>query len=127
MAIYKLGDDDQIINDRPISILDTFTKVFESFLCPHIRRHFNLYLIKFRHGFVDTRSICTNLVTFSEILVEALDSNMEINELYTDFRKTSDCVPHNILLKKVKGYGFARNFLDWLTSYFADRYFCVVI
>lgn len=127
VPIHKSDDDDVVSNYRPISILSTLAKVFESLICPHIQNHLKLYLSEAQHGFVESRSTGTNLVLFTELLVEAIDSGYQANVIYTDFSKAFDKVSHNILIKKLQAYGITGPLLSWLSSYLVDRSFFVVV
>lgn len=127
MPIYKSDDNDNIVNYRPISILSTLAKVFESMICPYIQSHFKLYLNASQHGFVGSRSTCTNLVTFTEMLVDAVDSGKQFDVIYTDFSKAFDRVPHSILLYKLSAYGITGTLYNWLKSYLENRLFFVAV
>ena len=127
VPIHKSGESDNVSNYRPISILCTLAKVFESLICPLIQSHLKLYLSVSQHGFVGGRSTCTNLVAFTEFLVNAIDSGGQVDVVYTDFSRAFDCVPHDILLDKLSAYGITGNLLAWLKSYLENRFFFVVV
>lgn len=127
IPIYKSGQKDNIKNYRPISILSTFAKVFESLVCPYIQTHFKLYLCSSQHGFVGSRSTCTNLATFTEMLSDAIDCGKQVDVIYTDFSKAFDRVPHHILLSKLSAYGITGTLYDWLKSYLENRSFFVAV
>ena len=41
--------------------------------------------------------------------------------MYLDFRKAFDLVDHEVMLLKMKGYGFPHNFINWLSDYLTNR------
>lgn len=127
IPIHKSDERDDVRNYRPISILSTFAKVFESLVCPYIQAHFKLYLSFSQHGFVSSRSTCTNLATFTEMLSDAIDCGKQMDVIYTDFSKAFDRVPHHILLSKLSAYGITGTLYDWLKSYLENRVFFVVV
>lgn len=127
VPVYKSDKKDTISNYRPIAILSTFAKIFESMICPYIQRHFRLYLSDHQHGFVASRSTATNLLSFSEALIESIDSNKQFDVLYTDFSKAFDKIPHSILIEKLAKYGISGPLLKWLESYLTKREFYVVV
>lgn len=127
VPVFKSDKKDCISNYRPISILSTFAKVFESMICPHVQRHFNLYLSDHQHGFVASRSTTTNLLTFTEFLVQCIDANKQCDVVYTDFSKAFDKISHSILVYKLSLYGVTGFLLKWLASYLAEREFYVVV
>ncbi|CAG4963417.1 unnamed protein product [Colias eurytheme] len=111
IPIHKSGSKELINNYRPISILSTFAKIFESFICPSLTRHFKQFLSSHQHGFVQHRSTMTNLTDFTETIIDELDSNKQIDTIYADFSKAFDRVPHHILLQKLCRYGLSPLFL----------------
>jgi hypothetical protein len=50
-------------NYRPISILNNFSKIFESIIHDHLSFYFKFKLHPNQHGFVKSKSAVTNLVT----------------------------------------------------------------
>ncbi|KAG7306984.1 hypothetical protein JYU34_007107 [Plutella xylostella] len=122
------GGDDTLINEyRPISILTIFSKVFELLVYPHIHNHFRRHFSDHQHGFMKSRSTCTNLVSFVEFLSEAIDEHRQVDVVYTDFSKAFDKVDHKNLIKKLSIYGIFGSLLLWLGSYLTDRNFYVVV
>lgn len=127
VPIHKKGDLEQVTNYRPISLLSTLAKVFEALICPYLHSHMKQMLTGSQHGFVQARSTSTNLVTFINTVVEAVDTQKQVDAIYTDFSKAFDRVCHNTLLLKLSNYGFGGPMLLWLGSYLADRSQYVVI
>ena len=76
-----------------------------------------------RHGFVEERSVATNMVGFPQKIYQPLDdnSNKHIVAFYTDFSKAFDKVPHFELLKKVANIGVGSCLLEVLASKFDER------
>ena len=93
---HKKGDRRKVGIYRPVSLLDIKSKIFEK--CIHIAlyNHFTVYLTKHQHGFVNHRSVLSNMFSFLKKIHEALDSdpNSEIVAFYNDFSKAFDKVPH---------------------------------
>lgn len=127
VPIHKSGDKTLISNYRPISILSSFAKIFECLVYPYIESYFKQFLTVHQHGFVRSRSTCTNLTVFVETLSEALDNHKQVDVVYTDFTKAFDKVSHTILLQKLTMYGYTGNMLEWIRSYLSDRIFNLVL
>lgn len=127
VPVYKSDSKENIVNYRPISILSTFAKIFESLVCPHIQKHLKLYLSDDQHGFVAHRSTSTNLVLYTELLTDTIDSGQQADVIYTDFSKAFDKVSHSMLISKLHAYGIFGPLLDWLCSYLSDRHCYVVV
>lgn len=127
VPIHKSDKNTLVQNYTPISILSTLAKIFECLVCPLLQNHLKHFFTDNQHGFIGSRSTSTNLVTFTETLVNAVDKNKQIDAIYTDFSKAFDSVPHEILVSKLRAYGFTGNFLEWINSYLNDRTFFVVV
>lgn len=69
----------------------------------------------------------SNLVSYINSVVEAVDKQQQVDAIYTDFSKAFDRVCHNTLLTKLSRYGFGGPMLLWLESYLADRSQYVVV
>lgn len=67
------------------------------------------------------RSTVTNLAVFNNYASAALDSDLQIDVIYTDFSKAFDSVDHNILFRKLEAIGFRDSILSWLRFYLCDR------
>lgn len=127
VPIHKTGNQELIKNYRPISVLSSFAKIFESLICPFLQNHFKQLLSTDQNGFVKNRSTTTNLINFSETIANALDCGKQVDAIYTDFSKAFDRVPHCILLQKLSSYGVSQNLVNWLKSYLVNRKFFVVV
>lgn len=127
VPIHKSDSDTLVSHYRPISIQSCFPKILESIVCPHIQRHVQLYLTDHQHGFVSSRSTCTNLVTFTELLSNSIDAGQQTDVIYTDFSKAFDRVSHTMLVRKLSMYGLVGSMLEWLRSYLTGRHFYVVV
>lgn len=127
VPIHKSGDDTLVSNYRPISILSAFAKVFETLICPYIQSYFKQFITDHQHGFTKCRSTSSNLAAFMETVIESVDSNTQVDVIYTDFSKAFDKVSHSILIKKLAMYGFGGFVLQWIQSYLSNRNFLVVL
>lgn len=127
VPVHKSDKKDTVSNYRPISILSTFAKIFESIICPHIQQHLGLYLNENQHGFVASRSTATNLVSFTESLIQAVDAGKQFDVIYTDFSKAFDKMSHSILIYKLAAYGITGPLSSWFKSYLTEREYFVVV
>ncbi|CAF4930014.1 unnamed protein product [Pieris macdunnoughi] len=127
IPLFKSGDTSAVLNYRPISILPTFAKVFESILCPIISSHFKHFIAPEQHGFAKSRSTSTNLVSFVEDLAEGVDRGQSYDAIYTDFSRAFDRVSHVMLIHKLSSIGIDGIFLNWCRSYLSNRQSVVVV
>lgn len=121
--VYKKNDNRILDNYRPISILPSVSKLFERVIHNQINQHFicnNLYF-NGQYGFREFHS--TELATIElidRIIIDCDKGNTPIN-IYMDLSKAFDTINHDILLSKLKHYGFIDNSLSLLRSYLTNR------
>jgi hypothetical protein len=123
--IFKSGKKNIISNYRPVTILPHISKVFESIIYSYIYTNVQNVISEHQHGFFRGRSTSTNLSCISHFISAALDKNTQVDVIYTDFSKAFDRIDHNILLNKLRHFGFSDCLLNLFESYLSDR-FCYV-
>lgn len=121
VPIHKSGDKSNIKNYRPICIINTIPKMFENLLTKYLSSQLSPEIIGQQFGFCVGRNTELNLLTYSQFILQALESGAEVHSVYTDFSKAFDKVPHNILISKLKTLGVNGSLLRWLESYLTDR------
>ena len=82
-----------------------FLNIFDNFLCA------------FRKGY----GCQTTLLRLLEDWKQALDKNEYIAAILMDLSKAFDCLPHEILISKLKAYGLSDSASKLLLSYLTDR------
>ena len=121
--IYKSGTKADPTNYRPISILPTFSKIFEK----HINKHLIGFLNKYnlihenQSGFRPKHSCQTALIKLIDQWMACIDKGDIIGTLFLDFRKAFDLVDHSILLSKLSTYKFSDATHKLLASYLHNR------
>ena len=78
---------------------------------------FNDLLNAFRKG----HSCQTLLVKCIEDWKSALDENKYVGVLFTDLSKAFDCLPHGLLLAKIRAYGLNTPACNLIASYLSNR------
>lgn len=119
--LHKGSDKFNVKNYRPISKISYFAKIFESIITDQLGTFFKPYIINEQHGFMPGRSTTTNLMIYTQFLLNALEHRSQVDAIYTDFQKAFDSVNHNLLLHKLKNSGIAEPLLTWLSSYLKNR------
>lgn len=119
--VFKNGKRSDIKNYRAISKMPIFAKIFDSLVATKLGASFNKLLTEQQHGFVSGRSVVTNLLTYEEYLLDALEGGYQVDVIYTDFSKAFDSVNHQALCFKMSGIGLHGVFLTWLESYLSNR------
>ena len=56
-----------------------------------------------------------------------IDDGSPVGNIYLDFQKALDNVPHQILLLKLKAHYFGDGKIDWIEKWLTDRRQCIVI
>jgi Reverse transcriptase (RNA-dependent DNA polymerase) len=107
--IYKSGDRTNIENYRRIAILSAISKLFEKLVCDELYKISDINYHKQQHGFTKNRSINSNLMIYTKPLFDAVENNIQVDAIYTDFSKAFDSIDHKILLNKLNILGFTGN------------------
>jgi len=127
--IYKAGDKSQIENYRPISLLNTFSKIYERVFLNRLNSYINKHNILHddQFGFRKNRSTKLALLSFIDTVTDSLDNNDYVISLFIDLSKAFDTIDHTLLLKKLHNYGIRGLAYQFLNSYLTDRFQCVEI
>ena len=123
LPLFKDGDPAVFNNYRPISILPCFSKILEKLVYTRVIKHLNSNNILYNHqyGFRKQHSTYMALMQLTERVQEALNKNTFALGIFLDISKAFDTVDHQILLDKLKRYGFCGTVLKWLGDYLVDR------
>ena len=121
IPLFKKKDPLNKENYRPVSILPTLSKVYERVmhdqLTEHFDRIFNPFLAAFRKGF----GCQSTLLRLLEDWRMALDRHGCAAAILMDLSKAFDCLPHRLLVAKLKAYGLSTGAVDLLDSYLSGR------
>ena len=123
VPIHKEGSRSQVGNYRPISLLMTFSKIYEKLMHCRILKFLesNNSLFEMQYGFRPRRSCEHALLNAQNTLLESLSKRQVSLLLLIDFSKAFDMVEHSILLKKLEHYGIRGVALKWMESYLNGR------
>jgi hypothetical protein len=121
--IFKKGNKLDISNYRPISLLSTFSKVFEKVIYTRIQSHLEKYnmLVGEQYGFRANSSTEKAIYKLINDILEALNNKIIVGGLFCDLHKAFDCVDHGILLRKLEFYGIVGKIKTLIESYFNRR------
>ena len=112
-------------NYRPVSILPILSKLYErainAQLMDFFESKFYTYLSAFRPGY----GCQSTLLRMIENWKQALGDNKYVAAILMDLLKAFNCLPHDLLLLKLKYYGLSENALKLMKSYLTNRKQCV--
>ena len=121
VPIYKKKDRDKIENNRPVSILNCFSNVYERYLLNGLSNHIEKILSNFIAAYRKTYSSSHVFARLIENWKEHLDTKMIVGTVLMDLSKAFDCIPHDLLIAKLPAYGFDKKALTFLYSYLKRR------
>ena len=123
IALHKKGDKKTLKNYRPVSLLAVAGMVLEKVVALQIEEFFesNGLLGKFQFGFRRNKSTISELLTLFDTLLEAKEMKREILIILYDLSAAFDTVPHQILIEKLRLYGFCQLSIKWMESYLSNR------
>ena len=121
--LFKNGNKLLINNYRPISLLPSFSKIFEkcmsSRLVDFISKHNILY--KYQFGFRAKHSTNMALNLLVDKITTSFDENKILIGVALDFRKAFDTIDFAILMSKLHKYGIRGKVYSWFSSYLNGR------
>ena len=119
--IFKKKDNLDKANYRPVSILPSISKIFEGIMADQMTHHFETIFDNFLSAFRKTYGCQSLLLRIIEDWRHALDNKQIVGAVLTDLSKAFDCLPHTLLLEKLKAYGLSGNAKKLLESYLTRR------
>ena len=119
--MYKKPEETDKTNYRPVSVLSALSKIYEkvmfdqmySAICPHLSPNLS--------GFLKGHSCCTALLKMTDDWRGSLDDRKCVAAVTIDLSKAFDSVCHNLMLAKLKAYGFSEAGIEQMKAYLHDR------
>ena len=123
IPIFKADDVEDPNNYRPISLLSNFNRIFEKLIyvrmSSFIDKHNLLYTAQY--GFRKSHSTQHAILYIVNTMQSNMDKGYYPCGIFIDLKKAFDTVNHNILLSKLRHYGFRGVISGLCSSYLSNR------
>ena len=120
--LYKEGSKLDVTNYRPISLLVTWSKIFERVMYNRVYNYLEtnslIYIKQF--GFRKNHSTVDAIAEVTEKLRLDMSSSQKYTA-FLDLKKAFDTLDHQILFQKLQMYGIDGKDLSWFISYLKHR------
>jgi hypothetical protein len=124
IPIYKnKGDESDVANYRPIAMTSWVSKIIEKCFLMRMDEYFkeNDLLANEQHGFRKGRSTVTALFEMCTKVYDSMENKEKVNMHLYDFSNAYGCLVPEILVQKLKRYGFQEEALSWIKSFLVRR------
>ena len=124
IPVHKGSAKDNMNNYRPISLLCVMSKILEKHVYNNVISYFNRnkLLVDNQSGSSSNHSCQTGLTKLVNIWYNSMNAGEVIGCVTIDMRKAFDLVNIDILLKKLRVYGFSDDSILWFKSYLKSRF-----
>lgn len=121
--VFKSGDKHSTKNYRPISVLNSISKIFEHIINTQLSEFLdsNNLISPNQFGFrkkSSTTSACINLTNF---LTKNLDDGKYVACMFLDLRRAFDSLDHALLVKKLTSFKLSNKSIELIQSYLYNR------
>ena len=97
-----------VLNYRPISILNAFSKIYEKVIKSKLVSYFDKYFSPFILAYRKSYSTQQVFICLLEEWIEKFDKNLVVGAVLMNLSKAFDCIPHALIIAKLAAYGIER-------------------
>ena len=123
IAIHKKASRTERNNFRPISLINSVSKIVEKIVGHQLREHLDLHGLFYesQFGFRKLHSTTHAMLCFLEKINRLKACRRHVRSIFVDLTKAFDTVKHSILLDKLKAFGVRNIELEWFRNYLLNR------
>lgn len=127
--IHKQGSKEECGNYRPISILNSISKIYEKVINMKIRTFIErtIGFDENQYGFLEKSGTESAITATLDQIYEALDDGNFVGGVFIDLTKAFDVVNHSKLLERLDQLGIRGICNDLIRSYLTNRTQCVKV
>ncbi len=123
--VYKKDNKLTKGNYRPVSVLITFSKIFEMAMSDQLDPQLKLIYHPLLSAYIKNIGCGSTLTYLLETWRRALDEDQYVGLVMMDLSKAFDCLPHGLLTNKLKYHNFDQGSCSLMHSYLSNRTQCV--
>ena len=120
-SLYKSSESTCKVNYRQISVATAMPKVFERLIAKQINSFVTTKISSLLCAYRKGHSAQHALIRVIETIRKTLDRKGVAGMILIDLSKAFDCMPHDLLIAKLKAYGFGLQGLRLIANYLSDR------
>lgn len=123
IPVHKKGEKSKHCNYRPISILPSFSKIFEKIVAIRLTTYFTKFSLftECQYGFRPKYSTDLAIFNLCQSIYDTLDGKCKQITVFCDLTKAFDTISHKILIQKLTSYGIRGKANDFIKSYLGFR------
>ena len=113
-----------MLNYRPVSVLTSFSKIFEKAIYNRILQHTkeNNTIVSDQYGFKSNSSTEVAIFKLTNQILSYINNKSSVCGIFCDLTKAFDTVNHDILISKLEHYGTIGRTNKLIKSYLSNRY-----